>query len=240
VSGARSPRLLATTYLSRYPDVAPGFGWVGVAILGALWAGVAMGCASTVATQQLPGTHPRIVTVVLTESLRFTPLSSEEKSDPTMREAIDACERSGGGRCLSRSTPGEPRNRFFRGDDGQVYVYVHLVGLEGGRVYDLRVRWFGPDRGVTSVMRQVLHTPPKLHRNFSFSVHFSVPVSRMAVGRWQVEISINGEVESERTFEVADPARTADPTIHVAVRAEPVARFSAATLARWFAPGSRP
>jgi hypothetical protein len=87
-------------------------------------------------------------------------------------------------------------------------------------------------------MRQVLYTPPKLHRDFSFSVYVSAPVGRMAVGRSRVEVSINGEVESERTFEVVDPARTADPTFRLAVRAEPAARFSAATHPR--SPGPAP
>jgi hypothetical protein len=88
-----------------------------VGILVALWGA---GCASAVATERPLGARPRIVTVILTDSLRFAPFSAEQESEPGMREAIGACEESGGRRCREKATPGEPRNRFVRGEDEHV------------------------------------------------------------------------------------------------------------------------
>ena len=184
----------------------------GYVVLSVGLSGLLASCASTVAppsTTRPPGVRPRSVTVTLTESVRYEPHSPDKKSEPGMRDVIAECERSRSRHCGDRAIAGETRSRFVRGEDERVHLFVGIRGLEGGRAYELRARWFGPDGGMVARVTDTLYTPVNLHRNVVYHVRFSAVVNLLPAGLCRVELSIDGEVEAERVFEVVTSASPA-------------------------------
>jgi hypothetical protein len=124
-----------------------------------------------------------------------------------MKAAIAACERSGETACGSRAIPGEPREQFSQSENERVHVFVTLGDVEPGRSYEMRVRWIGPDGGVTARMTKRLFSPELALPGVTLTGDFWLEVRTIRPGRWRVEVAANGEVEADRPFEVVASAR---------------------------------
>ena len=168
------------------------------------------GCVSAVTSRMgdaPTGGRPGVVTVLLTSSVRWEPRSREQMLEPRVKAAIAACEQSGETGCGSRAIPGEPREQFSQSENERVHIFVTLGDVEPGRSYEMRVRWFGPDGGVTARMTKRLFSPELALPGFVLTGDFWLEVRTIRPGRWRVEIAVNGEVEADRTFEVVASAR---------------------------------
>jgi hypothetical protein len=127
--------------------------------------------------------------------------------DPRIKAAIAACGRSGETDCGSRAIPGDSRDRFSRDEHERVHVFIVLADVEWGRSYEVRVRWFGPDGGVSARFTKRALTPELAVPGYTLSADFWVVTKTMRPGRWRAEVAVNGEVEAERTFEVVASTR---------------------------------
>jgi hypothetical protein len=127
-------------------------------------------------------------------------------AEPVLRAAIDSCEKQGFRNCHERKKPGDARTQFSRTKDDRVFAYVSMGGLRPERDYECAVRWIGPDGGVRARLARAFRTPAGLPQDFTYNCTFDWRLrgSLSEIGRWRVEIAINGQVEGERSFEVIE------------------------------------
>ncbi len=194
---------------------------------GACLAAVLAGCASApTRTEEAPAGRAGVVTVMLTGSAKRETLSEAELTDASTAAAVASCERSGGGTgCRERWTTGEPQDRFSRDANERLHVVVVLADLEPRRRYECSLRLFGPDGGMYVRATKRLESPQLIHSSLRLTFVFESATGAMRPGRWKVEITVNGEVEGERMFEVVGSARVQSPTEPPS--SSPAARLSA-------------
>ena len=156
--------------------------------------------------QSRQGAPPRFVEILLTDEMVYEPYPSEALADPTIQAAIAECERQGYEHCREDRVPGASRTKFVREQHTEVIIYLNLGGLEADRDYDAQFRVFDPDGFVRAKISAPFHTPSgfTLDKQLNFGVHWSPEnPSTWQLGRWRVEVVINGRVEVERYFDVA-------------------------------------
>lgn len=155
----------------------------------------------------VPGRPPGRVIIELGSQVEQKSYSPEELSNPTRQSLIDQCKRQGGSNCGKKTTLANVLTNFVRAQDEKVVVYVQLGDLEAGRDYKVGCRWFDPEGNMLGRTTFDSHAPlgfqPDWHLDCWF---FFTPFdpSKMQLGRWRVEITVNGQVEGERTFKVVD------------------------------------
>jgi hypothetical protein len=169
-----------------------------------------VGCASgATRTEEASAGRAGLLTIVLTASVRREPLSATELADAATAAAVASCERSGGGTsCKERWVPGEPQERFSRDANERLHVIVALTDLEPRRRYECSIRLFGPDGGLAARLTKRLQSPDSVNPIHRLTFIFDSATGSMRPARWKVEITVNGDVEGERTFEVVGSART--------------------------------
>ena len=162
---------------------------------------LAVACASL-------GPSPKNLSVVISSGFKETPLSAEVLADPAVQAVIAQCEADGEP-CDTDVDPVDDLRVFDRTLHSRVITFVSLSGLIANRTYEAGWTLFDP-RGelqarFSSVFRAPANWPPSYSMDFRF---FWYPVSpeTWAVGRWRIEITINGQLEAERSFEVIGSA----------------------------------
>jgi hypothetical protein len=157
-----------------------------------------------------PGAPPQRVAIELTSQVQYTPLPPEVLGRPGVQAAIAQCEHQGWERCREFKKPADSRTYFVRTQDEQVFVFVKLGGLEPDRAYEVRFRLFDPEGNMRMRVSTPFHIPsgalPDFNLDFVFQWGPPDP-STWQLGRWRVEVAVNGQVEGERTFEVVDRTR---------------------------------
>lgn len=153
-----------------------------------------------------PEVRPRLVVVELASQITYAQFSTEELADPATRAAIASCEKQGFSRCHERRKPADSRTQFSRTRDERVFAHVTLGGLHPEQDYECAVRWIGPDGGVRARLARTLRTPAGIPQDFVYNCTFDWRLrdSLTELGRWRVEIAINGQVEGDRSFEVTE------------------------------------
>ncbi len=173
---------------------------------------LAVACAS-------PGPSPKSLSVVISSGFKEEPLSAETLADPAIQALIAQCEAAGEP-CEADFNPVDDLRVFDRTIHSRVMTFITLSGLIANRTYEVGWTLFDP-RGElqarsSSVIRAPANWPPSYTMVFRF---FWYPVSpeTWAVGRWRIEITINGQLEAERSFEVigsADAVNTPHKLFH--------------------------
>lgn len=156
------------------------------------------------------GASPRSFSIRLASQTRLEPYSQEELANPFVQNAIAQCERQGGGEgCQGRLVPANTRTDFVRTQDKEVFAMVTLGGVEPNRDYEVRFGLFDPDSNLRTRYTIPFHASKELpaegHVHFNFSWAPTDP-NAWQLGRWRIEITVNGKVEGERTFNVVDVA----------------------------------
>jgi hypothetical protein len=161
----------------------------------------------------IPGASPRTVVIQVTSGLQRTPLPPEEVlADPVRQNLIAQCERAGGKRCRESTRAVDARTTFVQGQDHEAIVLVILGGLEPNRLYEVSWRIFDPQGQLQArIASPPYHAPPDNHSMWSVNFWQTFDPAKLLVGRWRVEIAINGRVESERFFEVVPPTSQTSP-----------------------------
>ena len=165
-----------------------------------------------------PGAPPQSVTIITTSAMTHTPNSDKDLAHPVVQSVIAQCEAAGGVHCRADSDPADVRSQFVQGEDKRVITYMELRGLEPERDYEITWRLFDPEGQQVSRTYHVLHIPkgskPKK------AIHFSFPwvlpeAAKWAIGRWRVEVTINGRVEGERTVDIVEPPAKVLPSVRL-------------------------
>ena len=154
-----------------------------------------------------PGPQPQGVTVVLTSGLKYEPLSPEQLADPNTQAIIKQCEELGSLRCKETWQEIDNRNQFSRDEHEAVYTAIHFYGLRGNRTYTIVYRLYGPNDELQERYTIPMHMPPSwplAERRSIFFVWFPVDPAIWPLGRWRVEVFVNGQLETERSFEVVE------------------------------------
>ena len=169
--------------------------------LAVLWL---FGCAT--ARTPVLGSSPTMVMVGVGSELRFEPYRPDELAHPIVRDSVARCERLKEPRCGDRIAGIETRTTFALSPDTRVVSLVVLKGLEAGRRYEVRSRLFDPRGDIRARLTLAYDLPPRapLPEGFDLNVHFDWNLRNPELGRWRVEIAVNGNVEGERTFEVVE------------------------------------
>jgi hypothetical protein len=177
--------------------------WVAPWVFAALWL---VGCV----TARVPvlGSSPNVVIIEVGSTLLYEPYRADELAHPVIRDSVARCEQLKEPRCRDRITGVETSTTFARSETTRIVTLVVLRGLEAGRRYDVRGRLFDPRGDTRARMTVAYDLPPSpLPEGFDLKVHFhwvvSNPPSR-DLGRWRVEVTVNGNVEGERTFEIVE------------------------------------
>jgi hypothetical protein len=123
----------------------------------------------------------------------------------------------GGSHCREKSVPVDPLTRFVRTQDKEFIAYVTLGGLEADRDYAISARWLDPRGNMAQRATGTIHTPlefpPNFYLNYRLRFTPSNP-STLELGRWRVEITVNGQVEGEHIFDVVDQEDSARYTVN--------------------------
>jgi hypothetical protein len=106
--------------------------------------------------------------------------------------------------CGESAQPGDSRTQFSRARDDQALVFVQVQGVEPDRDYELTVRWFAPDGGLVGRVSQTVRAPARFPPASSIRFYPFMTLQNRALGRWRVQIAINGQDEGERSFKVVD------------------------------------
>ena len=149
-------------------------------------------------TVAVPGASPRMLHIQLTSGLKWTPYSPQELADPLIQRAIAQCERAGIEHCREQPEPIDARTQFVQGQDKQGLIVVALQGLEPARTYEVQWRLFTPEGQLQARMAM----PPNIASTPLVVYWFTINPSALLVGRWRVEIVVNGRMEAERFFEI--------------------------------------
>ena len=144
------------------------------------------------------------VTIDVTSRLEYSPFTQEELADPSTRAAIAWCERQGMTRCAESPRPGDSRSEFSRTKDEEVLVLIRLRDVEAGREYEVTARWFDPEGGLRAWVSKAMRTPDPLPPNFTSNSTLNMKLRDREIGRWHVEIIVNGLVLGARAFNVVE------------------------------------
>jgi hypothetical protein len=150
------------------------------------------------------------VKIVLTSRVTYEPFSPEFLANPIVQSLVAECQRKGEAHCGERLVPADSRTEFVRTQDKRIVSFVELGGVEPGRAYEVRFRLFDPAGNLRERATFSLHVPSSFPPNATLIYEYSWAPQDPAtwqLGRWRLEIAVNGQVESEGTFEVVDRAR---------------------------------
>jgi hypothetical protein len=121
---------------------------------------------------------------------------------------VAQCERQKLPNCRSYIAGVETQTTFARSRGTQVVAVVFLKGLESSRRYEVQGQLVDPrgDRRarVVYVWDLPREVSPDFHLDVSFTWSFPSDPRAVSLGRWRIEIAVNGIVEGERTFEVIE------------------------------------
>ena len=159
---------------------------------------LAVACAS-------PGPSPQDLSIVISSGLKETPMSDLELADPAIQAFIAQCEAAGTKFCDTKHGPVDDLRVFDRTIHSQVNTFVVLSGLIANRTYEVGWTLFDPRGELQSRKFDVYRTPanwPPSHSVVSWFRWYPVSPETWAAGRWRIEITINGQLEAERSFEV--------------------------------------
>jgi len=155
----------------------------------------------------IPGAPPQSIGLELASQVEYKPYPPEVVKNPAVQWLIAQCEQQGGGHCREDTVPANSRTKFVRTQEDTVWAFVSLGGLESERDYAVRLCLFDPEGNMRWRMIFSMHTPRVLPPNFTVTVNYSwSPPDPAAwqLGKWRIEITVNGQVETERTFQVVD------------------------------------
>jgi len=155
----------------------------------------------------IPGAPPQNIAIKLASQIEYKPISPEVLDNPAVQSLIAQCEQKGGEHCREETGPANSRTKFVRTQDDTVWAFVYIGGLERDRDYTVRIRLFDPERNMRQRMITSMHTPTVLPPDFTVNFYFSWAPPDPAtwqLGKWRIEIAVNGQVEIERTFHVVD------------------------------------
>ena len=154
-----------------------------------------------------PGPQPGGVTVVLTSDLIFEPHSPEELADPSLQAIIKQCEEMGSPRCTESWQEVDNRSQFSRDKHENVYTVIHLSGLRRNHTYTIEYRLYDPNAELQARLTIALLMPPSWTLADTQSTYFvwsPIDTANWMLGRWRVELLVNGQLETERSFNVVE------------------------------------
>ncbi len=105
---------------------------------------------------------------------------------------------------------------FRRSQSGRVTALVILGGVQPDRSYEVSIRWFDPQGNLVKRLTMPLHIPSQFAPGYSADLWFHYAysdASQIPLGRWRVELIINGMVEGETSFQVEEEIE--DSTVRV-------------------------
>ena len=177
------------------------------------------------------GPPPRGVNVVLTSGLEFEPIPPEQLAFPRIQALIKQCEEVGGGHCNEHWKPIDNRVQLSRNKHEAVYTVIDLYGLQGNRTYTIEHRLYNPNDELQGRHSVVLHLPPSWELSDTQNTYFvwsPADPATWPLGRWRIEIFVNGQLETERSFEVVG-----NGSAKIQVPASTVLPESAAYSGKW-------
>lgn len=145
---------------------------------------------------------PDMVTVFLTSAVNREPYSAEELANPTIQEIIEQCETKQWSNCRMHSTPVDDRRVFDPDKHNEVIAYIILGGLQPNHRYRVEGRIINPHG--EQISRLSMDGTTTAHWLPSYVLDYSLhwaPVPR-ETGTWRIDIFINGQAETSRTFKV--------------------------------------
>jgi hypothetical protein len=163
----------------------------------------------------IPGAPPKIISLELASQVEHKPYPPEVLSNPIMQSVFAQCEQQGGIHCREDTVPVNSRTKFARPQDDKFCAFVKLGSIERNRDYAVRFRLFDPDSNirVRSFYSQHIPSAFPLNATANFTFFWTPPdPTAWQLGKWRIEIAVNGQVEIERTFKVIESKRPDKPT----------------------------
>lgn len=154
-----------------------------------------------------PGSPPKLIYLELASQVEYKPYPPEVLSNPVWQSIFAQCEEQGGKHCREQTVLANTRTKFVRKQDDKLFAFVQLGGVKGNREYTVRFRLFDPDGNLRARANLSQHIPspfpPDAFANYQFNWTPPHPTA-WQLGKWRIEIAVNGQVEVERTFLVVD------------------------------------
>ena len=166
-------------------------------------------CTTTTPSKpdSVAGRPPGMVIIEVASQIERRPYSSEELADPVIQSIIAQCERQRGPNCRSKMQISKRLKQFVRTQDKNIYVQVGLRGIEADRDYKVELLFFDPTDNVTVRGKITLKLPPNAspQQGANYNLTYRPPSpTTLLLGQYRIQVSVNGQVEGVRTFEVVD------------------------------------
>lgn len=152
------------------------------------------------------------MSVTLTSGVIRTPYTETELANPAIQKVVEDCYRTVGKArtdasidCTSRTLPADDRTQFDRTVDDRVSTLVTLRGLQAGRTYEVKWILVDPDGNQRSFLSLPINVPSEWRINYElyYTFDWTPPdPSSWQLGRWKIDILVNGTRELERFFMV--------------------------------------
>ena len=122
-----------------------------------------------------------------------------------MQAVIAQCEALGLLNCGKNAEPVDDLRAFDRTKHSVVYTFIILSGLTANRSYEVGWTLLDPRGELQSRHSLSIETPRNWQYSYTLDIRrnwFPTNPQTWALGRWRIEITVNGQLEAERTFEV--------------------------------------
>ena len=152
-----------------------------------------------------PGPPPGALTVITTPEIRYEPYSAEVLASPALQAIIAQCEARGWSDCDKSVEPTDDLRVFDRTKHSAVHTIVILSELTANRSYEAGWKLFDPRGELQSRYSFSADTPASWQASYTLDFRFSwspINPQTWTLGRWRIEITVNGQLEAERSFEV--------------------------------------
>jgi len=167
---------------------------------------VALLTACSAMPQREPGPsltrRPRTVIVELGSELVWKPLSQERLTNSMVQSQVAACERESRPHCTEFESVAAWRTTFSQAREAHILVLVRLTAVQPERDYECSTYWYGPDGRLARRVSTIARTVESSGRGVAWLS--SAEPSKLAVGRWRVEVRVNGEAVDNLSFDVEE------------------------------------
>ena len=154
-----------------------------------------------------PTPQPQGVTVILTSGIQTRPYTGEELAIPALQESIIYCEQQGWENCDSSESPVDNRSEFSRTEHSEVNTLVQLSGVKANQSYTVEWKLYNPNGDLFRRYTLQQSTPTHWHSSYTLDYWFNwEPIDQASwqLGRWRIELFVNGVLEVERSYDVVE------------------------------------
>lgn len=154
-----------------------------------------------------PTAPPQTIGVILTSGVATRPYTAEELAIPALRESIRLCQRRGRKNCDVKRSAVEDLREFNRAAHSELIALVQLSGLQENRSYEVELKLYNPDSDLARRVAFSQSTSTAWHPSYALDYWFNWKASKPAwwwLGRWRIEVLVNGRLEAERSFHVVE------------------------------------